>query len=259
MEVLSRLFGLTDKVALITGASGGIGGALAHAYAGAGAHVCLHGTKREKLVALESEILAAGGKASVHIADLSQQDGVTQLISSLPKLDILVNNAGTNRRKPLTEFTEDDWDTIVQVNLKSVFFLTQAAHPLLKASGNGKIIHIGSMTSFVGIGNVGVYGVTKSALAQLTKTQAVEWARDNIQVNCLAPGFIRTPLTEAGMLSDERKVAWLMNRIPAHRIGLPEDLVGMALLLAAPASAYLTGEVIAIDGGFLCGASWDNP
>lgn len=260
MDYLKTLFGLEGKVALVTGASGGIGSGIAKAYAAAGATVILHGTSREKLEALASEV---EGKTVVMPADLSTPEACRALIaeidSTLGRLDILVNNAGINRRKPVAEFTEDDYRTILAVNLDGVFFLSQAAYPLMKKNGGGKIIQIGSMTSFIGLGNVAVYGMTKSAIAQLAKTLAVEWAKDNIQVNCLAPGFIVTPLTEAGMFSDQKKVNWLMQRIPAHRPGRPDDLVGTALLLASPASDYLTGQVIAVDGGFLSGGSWDNP
>ena len=260
MAILENLFGLNGKVALVTGASGGIGSAIAKAYAEAGATVILNGTRREKLEALAAEI---NGKTVIMPADLSTPEAcqslITQIESELGRLDILVNNAGINRRKPATDFTEDDYRTILSVNLDGVFFLSQAAHALLKKSGGGKIIQIGSMTSYIGLGNVAVYGMTKSAIAQLAKTLAVEWAKDNIQVNCLCPGFIVTPLTEAGMFSDTKKVNWLLSRIPAHRPGTPDDLIGTALLLASPASAYITGQLIAIDGGFLAGGSWDNP
>ena len=260
MDYLKTLFGLEGKVALVTGASGGIGSGIAKAYAAAGATVILHGTSRAKLEALAGEV---EGKTVILPADLSTPEACRALIaeidSTLGRLDILVNNAGINRRKPVADFTEDDYRTILAVNLDGVFFLSQAAYPLMKKNGGGKIIQIGSMTSFIGLGNVAIYGMTKSAIAQLAKTLAVEWAKDNIQVNCLAPGFIVTPLTEAGMFSDQKKVNWLMQRIPAHRPGRPDDLIGTALLLASPASDYLTGQVIAIDGGFLAGGSWDNP
>ena len=260
MDYLKTLFGLEGKVALVTGASGGIGSGIAKAYAAAGATVILHGTSREKLEALAADV---EGETVVMPADLSTPDACRALMaeidSTLGRLDILVNNAGINRRKPAADFTEDDYRAILAVNLDGVFFLSQAAYPLMKKNGGGKIIQIGSMTSFIGLGNVAIYGMTKSAIAQLAKTLAVEWAKDNIQVNCLAPGFIVTPLTEAGMFSDQKKVNWLMQRIPAHRPGRPDDLIGTALLLASPASDYLTGQVIAIDGGFLAGGSWDNP
>ena len=264
MTTLERLFGLSGKVALVTGASGGIGSALAHGFAGAGAHVALHGTRAEKLEPLKVEIEAAGGKASVHVSDLSAgRTACDALIASVletcGRLDVLVNNAGTNRRMPAEEFSDDDYAAILAVNQEAVFKLCQAVHAPMKSQGGGKIINIGSMTSFVAIGTVGVYGMTKAAVAQLSKTLAVEWAKDNIQVNCLAPGFIETPLTATAQWANPERRAWLLTRIPAYRPGTPEDLVGLALLMASPASSYLTGQVIAVDGGFLAGQSWANP
>nr|WP_309693111.1 glucose 1-dehydrogenase [Armatimonas sp.] len=262
MAILETLFGLDGKIALVTGASGGIGSAIARAYAEAGATVILNGTRREKLDTLAAEI-GLPDKTVIMPADLSTPEAckglIAQIESELGRLDILVNNAGINLRKPAADFTEDDYRTILSVNLDGVFFLSQAAYPLMKKNGGGKILQIGSMTSYIGLGNVAVYGMTKSAIAQLSKTLAVEWAKDNIQVNCLCPGFIVTPLTEAGMMSDEKKVKWLLQRIPAHRFGVPDDLVSTALLLVSPASSYITGQLVAIDGGFLAGGSWDNP
>ncbi|MBV9850859.1 MAG: glucose 1-dehydrogenase [Armatimonadetes bacterium] len=262
-SLLNRLFSLEGKAALVTGASGGIGQALAVALAGAGARVGLHGRAMAALEATRSQVVQEGGEAILLPAELSGVDACRQLIrdahAALGRLDVLVNCAGMNRRKPIAEVTADDFDAILAVNLRSAFFLSQAAHPLMRAQGGGKIIHIGSMTSFIGLGTVSVYGLTKSALAQLTKTMAVEWAPDNIQVNCLAPGFIRTPLTETSVWADPHKRQWWLDRIPARRAGVPEDLVGAALLLASPASDYLTGQVLAVDGGFLAGGSWEPP
>ena len=144
----------------------------------------------------------------------------------------------------------------MDVNLRSAFILCQEAHPVMKSQGGGKIVNVGSLTSLIGVGNVAVYGMTKAALAQLTKTLAVEWAKDNIQVNCLAPGFIKTPLTAKGQWADPHISQWILQRVPARRPGTPEDLIGTALLLCSPASDFVTGQVIAVDGGFLAGASW---
>jgi NAD(P)-dependent dehydrogenase (short-subunit alcohol dehydrogenase family) len=174
------------------------------------------------------------------------------------RLDVLVNNAGMNRRRPIAEATPDDFDTIVAVNLRSPYFLAQSAHAVMKAHGGGKVINIGSITSTSALGGVSVYGTTKAGLAQLTKTMAVEWARDNVQVNCLCPGFIRTPLTEQSVWGDPKRRKWLLDRIPANRAGTPDDLVGTALLMASPASDYLTGQVVTVDGGYHAGGWWDD-
>jgi NAD(P)-dependent dehydrogenase (short-subunit alcohol dehydrogenase family) len=264
-SILERLFSLEGKTALVTGASGGIGRALSVALAEAGAVVGLHGTNEERLEETRRCVEEAGGQSVVLTADLRFLESCRQLIAeahaALGRLDILINNAGMNRRKPLVEFTEDDYETIMAVNLRSVFYLSQAAYPLMAAQGGGKIIHIGSMTTYLGFATVGIYGMTKSAVAQLTKTMAVEWAKDNIQVNCLCPGFIKTPLTASAQWANPHRARWILERVPARRPGYPEDLVGMTLLLASPASDFVTGQVIAVDGGFLAGGSWveDNP
>jgi len=247
---------------LITGASSGIGRTLARAFAAAGASVGVHGRNVERVHETCTQIEAAGGTAIPLLGDLHDVERAQQLMAAahdkLGRLDILVNNAGMNRRKPIDQVTADDYDTIMAVNLRSAYFLSQAAHPIMRAQGGGKVIHIGSITSTWGLGEVSVYGLSKSALMQLTRVMAVEWARDNIQVNCIVPGFIRTPLTEAGIFQHEERSTWLLSRIPAGRGGETNELVGAALLLAAPASSYMTGSVVNVDGGFLAGGWWDH-
>jgi NAD(P)-dependent dehydrogenase (short-subunit alcohol dehydrogenase family) len=174
-------------------------------------------------------------------ADLSKVSTCHSLITEaharMGRLDILVNNAATNRRKPITEVTEDDYEFITATNIRAIYFLSQAAYPHMRAQGGGKIIHIGSINIYYALETVSVYGLTKGGVAQLTKVMAVEWARDNIQVNCITPGFILTPLSRP-IWDDERKSTWLRKRIPVRRPGNPEELVGLALMLAAPASSY---------------------
>lgn len=259
-DILHEMFSLQGRVALVTGASGGIGRALAVALARAGAKVALHGRSAQQLEAARREIEGCGAQSIVVAAELGQLDDCNRLISAtvaeLGGLDVLVNCAGMNRRKPIEQATPEDFDTIVGVNLRAVYFLSQAAHRTMRIRG-GKIVHVASLTSFMGLGGTSVYGMTKAALSQLCKTQAVEWAKDNIQVNCLAPGFIQTPLTEP-LWNDARRRDWLLGRIPAKRAGLPNDMVATLLLLAGPGSAYLTGQTIAVDGGVLAGGSWDD-
>ena len=258
--ILDRLFSLEGKTALITGASGGIGRALSVAFSQAGARVVLTGTNRDKLEELRGHIEQIGGQAAVLPIDLGDAKAARGLVpsalSELGRLDILVNNAGMNRRMPMVEYGEDDYDRIMDVNLKSIFILCQEAQPIMKAQGGGKIVNVGSLTSLIGVGNVAVYGMTKAAVAQLTKTLAVEWAKDNIQVNCLAPGFIKTPLTAQGQWADPHISQWILQRVPARRPGTPQDLVGTALWLCSPASDFVTGQIVAVDGAFLAGASW---
>ena len=258
--ILNRLFSLEGKTAMVTGGSSGIGRAIAVGLAGAGARVGVHGTKLEGIEETRRLIAGVGGASESLQADLTSFDASAQLMEDtrrkLGRIDVLINCAGMNRRKPAGDFTQDDFDTIVAVNLRAAFSLCQLVYPIMRDQGGGKIVNIGSMTSYVGIGNVAVYGMTKAALAQLTKTLAVEWAADNIQVNCLAPGFIKTPLTEKGLFGDPKITSWILQRVPARRPGTPEDMVGLTLLLSSPASDYLTGQLIAVDGGFLAGGSW---
>lgn len=261
-SVLERLFSLRGKAALITGAGGGIGSVLAAVLSEAGAVVGMHDIIGDKLEETRRQIEGAGGRVVPLVADLSKMEECRGLIrqahESLGRLDVLVNCAGINRRKPIEAVTEDDYEAIMAVNLRSAFFLSQAAHPIMRAQGGGKIVNIGSSTIFFGLGTTSVYGATKAGLAALTRTMAVEWARDNIQVNCIAPGYFPTPLSDKSVWADDYKSHWLLDRIPARRPGLPKDLVGALLLLASDASAYITGETVVVDGGFRAGGSWER-
>lgn len=262
MSVLD-LFSLEGRTALVTGSSSGIGQAQAVALAEAGAVVAIHGTRPEKLADTEAKIRAVGGTCVSLCAPLDGDRArchalVEEAAERLGGLDILINCAGTNRRKRIEEVTEDDWQTIMKVNLDSVFWVSQAAQPLMCDRGGGKVLHVGSMTTFRGLGMLAPYGATKAALGLLTQTMAVEWARYNIQVNCLAPGFIVTPLTEAGLVNDPDRRKWIMERVPARRLGYPADLAGTTLFLCSQASDYVTGQTVAVDGGFLTGGSWEK-
>jgi NAD(P)-dependent dehydrogenase (short-subunit alcohol dehydrogenase family) len=246
----------------VTGASGGIGRALAAGLAGAGATVALHGRSESQLEETAAAVRAAGGKSVSITADLNDSAACAALVdratSQLGRLDVLVNCAGMNRRKRIEDVAGDDYDTIMNVNLRSAYFLSRAAREVMRTTGGGKIVHVASLTSFIALGGTSVYGMSKAALAQLAKTQAVEWAADNIQVNCLAPGFIATPLTEGPLWGDEKRRNWLLSRIPVRRPGRPDEMVAAVLFMAGPGSSYLTGQTIAVDGGVLAGGSWDD-
>ena len=260
-SILQRLFSLSGKTALVTGASGGIGRALAVALAEAGATVAVHGRKAHELEETRRLVEAAGGKALPFAADLREVEPNRQLVADVRRatgrLDVLVNCAGMNRRVPLAQAPAEDFDTIIAVNLRSAFLLCPAAYPVMKEQGGGKIVNIGSLTSAYGLGGVGVYAMSKMGMVGLTKTLAVEWAADNIQVNCLAPGFIKTPLTAEGIWADPVRSKWILDRVPAKRPGQPQDLVGATLMLSAAASDFMTGQLVAVDGGFLAGGWWD--
>ncbi len=254
-------FSLQGKTALITGASGGIGSAIATAFARAGATIGVHGRDHGRVEQTCYEVEKIGGQAVPLYADLTDVSSCKQLIKEahekLSRLDILVNNAATNRRKPILEVTEDDYEFINATNTRAIYFLCQQAYPMMKAQGGGKIIHIGSINVFYALDTVSVYGMTKGAIAQLTKVQAVEWAPDNIQVNCITPGFVRTALAKP-VWDDPRKASWLRARIPQRRPAEPEELTGIALLFASRASSYITGQNVVVDGGFMAGGSWTN-
>ncbi|MCB0184005.1 MAG: SDR family oxidoreductase, partial [Caldilineaceae bacterium] len=171
----------------------------------------------------------------------------------------MFNNAGIAQVKPFNDITEDDWHRVMDVNAMSVLIgIQEVSKQFIAQGGGGKIINIGSMMSIFGAPFATPYGATKAGLAQVTRTMAIEWAPDNIQVNMIAPGFIQTPLTDAGLFQNEQRRRWLEARTPLRRPGKPQDLLGAALLLASPASDYMTGTTVTVDGGFLIGGSWDK-
>jgi 2-deoxy-D-gluconate 3-dehydrogenase len=246
-------FNLTGKVALVTGCNTGLGQAMAIALAEAGADVV--GINRSAPTEAEKAIKAVGRKFFDLRADVGQTDKLASLVSQAVelagRLDILVNNAGIIRRNDSIDFTEKDWDDVMDVNLKSVFFLSQAAARQFIAQGQGgKIINIASMLSFQGGIRVPSYTSSKSGVLGLTKIMANEWAKHGINVNAIAPGYMDTNNTEA-IRADAHRNAEILGRIPAGRWGLPEDMAGPVVFLASQASNYLQGHTMAVDGGWL--------
>jgi 2-dehydro-3-deoxy-D-gluconate 5-dehydrogenase len=261
--VASSLFDLSGRVALVVGASRGIGRAIAQGLAAAGASVALTSRTEADLLQAAQEIRSQGARAEVFAADISRVADIQTLVSAvlarIGQIDILVNVAGVNRRKPSTEITQEDWDTVLGLNLKSLFFTSQTVgrywletHRFAPEHdrGKGKIINIGSIAGEMGIRHVAPYAASKRGVLGVTGTLAVEWATENICVNCLAPGYIETDLTRA-RFDDPAFTTAFHNRVPMGRRGYPTDLVGAAVFLAAPASDYLTGQTIIVDGGFL--------
>ncbi len=246
------LFDLGGRVALVTGANTGIGQGIALALAEAGADVALAGRTPAEETA--ERVRALGRRALVVPADLSTiapiQSVVDRTSGELGGLDILVNNAGIIRRADALDFTEADWDAVVDTNLKSVFFLCQAAGRRMVGQGRGKIINIASMLSFQGGIRVPSYTASKSGVAGLTRLLASEWAAKGINVNAIAPGYIATNNT-AALQADETRNRQILERIPAGRWGALADLGGAAVFLASPASDYVQGHVLAVDGGWL--------
>jgi len=250
-------FRLDGKVALVTGASRGIGRALALALGRAGADLALASRTVEALESCAAEARALGVRAltvPLDVADLgAARRAVEQTAAELGRLDVLVNVAGVNRRKPALEITEEDWDLVVDTNLRSVFFLCQAAGRLMVAQGSGSIVNIGSLTCTITIRKtVGLspYAASKSGLLGVTRALATEWAPHGVRVNVLSPGYIVTDLT-APLQANAEFDAWVLSRVPMGRWGTPEDLAGACVFLASDASRYVTGQMINVDGGWL--------
>ncbi|MBS2964072.1 SDR family oxidoreductase [Actinocrinis puniceicyclus] len=253
MRVLDELFSLTGRTALVTGGSSGIGGAMAEAIASAGARTVLLARDREKLAAAARRIRQQGGQADWVSADVADRARLAEAAEAAVRLvgeiDILVNCAGINPRPPLGEQSLDDYDGIVAANLTGPFQLGQRFGPRMAERGWGRIINIGSQQSVSAFGDSGVYGVAKAGLAGLTRSQAEAWSPRGVCVNTVVPGFVVTPLTAAAA-SEPRRVEALASRTMAGRNGLPEDFRGVALFLASDACAYVTGQLLFVDGGF---------
>jgi 2-deoxy-D-gluconate 3-dehydrogenase len=253
------LFRLDGKVALVTGSASGLGAAIAQSLAQAGAIVACHGNRRPALETAER----IGPEASAFRADLSSTTGAEDLFQqvhdALGRVDILVNNAGTIHRDAAETTTLESWQQVLQVNLTSVFQLSQlVAKDIFSRQATGKIINIASLLSFQGGIRVPAYAASKGGVAQLTKALANEWAPRGIQVNAIAPGYFATSNTEA-LQADETRNRQILERIPAGRWGQPEDLAGAALFLASRASDYVTGTVLTVDGGWISLASPPPP
>lgn len=247
-------FKLTGKVAIVTGATTGLGQAMAVGLAQAGADVA--GVDYvDAFDETRAMIEKLGRKFLPLQADLSKMDSIPAVVKQtkdkLGSVDILVNNAGIIRRAPCTEFSEKDWDDVINVNLKAVFFLSQAvARVFMEQGSGGKIVNIASMLSFQGGILVPSYTAAKSGVAGITKTMANEWASKGINVNAIAPGYMATNNT-AALRADATRNKAILDRIPANRWGDPSDLAGMVVFLASPASDYCNGSVYAVDGGWL--------
>ena len=251
--MVKDLFDLGGKVAIVTGASRGLGKAMAIALAQAGANVV--GVGQSDMSSTEEEIKKAGKEFLPIKADLTSTEKVEEIVEKtvekFGRVDILVNNAGTIRRQDAIEYTEKDWDDILNLNLKTLFFLSQrVAKEFIKQESGGKIISIASMLSFQGGIRVPAYTASKSGVTGITKALVNEWAKYNINVNAIAPGYMATDNTKA-IREDEKRSKEILDRIPAGRWGIPEDLAGAVVFLSSKASDYVNGYTLAVDGGWL--------
>lgn len=247
-------FKLDGKIALVTGASVGLGQAMAVALAEAGANVACHCHFDGEADETCSIIEKSGGNAFAVSGDMSEKETpkrlVEEVLEKFGRIDILINNAGMIRRTPAVDFSEEDWSLVLEVNLSSVFRLSQAAGKEMINNGGGKIVNIASLLSFQGGITVPAYTASKSGVAGLTKALANEWAKYNVNVNAIAPGYMATNNTSA-LRADETRNRQILERIPAGRWGEAEDLAGAAVFLSSPASDYLQGHLLVVDGGWM--------
>jgi NAD(P)-dependent dehydrogenase (short-subunit alcohol dehydrogenase family) len=249
----ASLFDLTGKVALVTGASKGLGRAIAVGLARAGARLALCARSREGLAETRAAVEAAGGEARTFEMDVlaraSVRDAVAAAVAALGRIDILVNNAGVNVRKPTLELAEEEWDRVVDTNLKGYFLVAQAVGAHMVARRSGKVINVSSIFGAVGMNHQLAYAASKGGVGQLTKVMAIEWAPHGVTVNAVGPTYFETPLV-AALRNDPERFRFINERTPMGRWGQPEELVGTIVYLAAPASDFVTGQTVYVDGGW---------
>jgi len=254
-------FRLDGQVALVTGGSRGLGLGLALALAHHGADIALAARTASQLEEAAELVRRAGRRAITIEADVSSVEQVKAMVAKttdgLGRLDILVNGAGINVRKPAASFAREDFESLMRINLEAAFFISQAAGHVMRRAGHGRILCIGSIAAEVAIPNVSIYAMSKGGMRQMVKSLALEWAKDGVTVNAIAPGRFWTKMTDA-VFSDDRLYDSAVRVIPMGRPGVPADLAGTAVLLASDAGAYITGQSIVIDGGWLASGGVDG-
>ncbi|PWB66634.1 MAG: 2-deoxy-D-gluconate 3-dehydrogenase [Deltaproteobacteria bacterium] len=247
------LFDLTGKVAMVTGASKGLGKAMSVGLAKAGADLALCARNPGDLRNAASEIATCGTRVETFPMDVlrgqSIREAVDAILARFGRIDILVNNAGVNVRKTTLELSEEEWDRVLDTNLKGYFLVAQAVAPAMIRQGGGKIINLSSIFGAVGMNNQAAYASSKGGIVQLTKVMAIEWARSNIQVNAIGPTYFETPLV-ATLRNDPERFRFINERTPMGRWGQPEELEGTVIFLAARASDFITGQTVYVDGGW---------
>lgn len=248
------MFDLGGKVALVTGGNGGLGLGMAQGLAQAGARVVIAARNPEKSAAAVETLKALGSDSFAIAIDVADEASVQQAVDAVAarcgRLDILVNNAGTTVRKPVDQLTLDEWNLVLHTNLTSAFLVSRAAHPHMRRAGGGKIVNVGSMMSIFGAAYSPAYAASKAGVVQLTKSTALSWAADNIQVNAILPGWFQTEMTDGARAQVAGLYERVVARTAAGRWGRPADIAGTAVFLASPAADYVTGVSIPVDGGY---------
>ncbi|MCA9200173.1 MAG: SDR family oxidoreductase [Planctomycetales bacterium] len=255
------LFSVQNQVVIVSGASRGIGYAIAEGFVQRDARVIITGRNEDNLQPA-ADALARFGTVRPFVCDVAKTEDIDKLVrftlDEFGRIDSLVNVAGVNRRKPTLDITEDDYDFVMDINLKGAFLLSQAvARPMLE-QGSGSQINIASLNTDRPLRNVAPYAMSKAAMGQMTKALALEWSEFGVRINAIAPGFILTDLTKK-LWSDPTMQQWGQTNTPQRRLGTPADMVGTALFLASPASAFMTGQILYVDGGFTAGWNWPIP
>jgi NAD(P)-dependent dehydrogenase (short-subunit alcohol dehydrogenase family) len=258
--VTDPLFDLAGRRVLITGAGGALGSVMALAFAERGAHVGVHDIADDRVRPIVDAIAEAGGHAVALVGDVSTAEGSAQVVrqgaEALGGLDVLLNGVGINRRKPMDEVTPEDFDAIVAVNLRAIYFASQAAYRIMRDQGGGCIVNLSSLSARFSFNTISVYAATKAGVTSLTRSCAREWAADGIRVNAIEPFVIKTEFTKP-LWGEDHRQRWFDHITPAGRLGSPEDLIGSVVYLASDASSWVTGQTIVIDGGLTAGADWD--
>ncbi|MGB6066173.1 MAG: glucose 1-dehydrogenase [Desulfomonilaceae bacterium] len=247
------LFDLSGRVALVTGASKGLGKAIALALADAGADIALYGRDRSDLETVKANVEAIGQRAEISCADVLDKNAIDECVlaslEAFGHIDILVNCAGVNIRKPVLELSPDEWDLVLNTNLKGYFLMAQAVVPQMLPRGHGKVINMASILGTVALPSQLAYASSKGGVMQMTKVMALEWAKRGVQVNAIGPTYFETPLV-AQLRNDPERYQFIVERTPMGRWGQPEELAGVVIFLASRASDFVTGQTIFIDGGW---------
>ena len=250
----SKLFDLTGKTAIVTGGNGGIGYGMASEIGKSGANVVITGRNSHKTKEAVNELKKSFDNVIGIDSDVSDESSIKDMIKisydTFGSIDVLINNAGIGIREFPENYSTDDWNQVININLTGAFLCSREVYPIMKSQGSGKIINIGSMTSIFGLDWAVAYASSKGGIVQLTKTLAVSWAKDNIQSNCILPGWIHTDLTQGIKDQFQDRYQQILSRIPSNRWGEPDDLAGTAVYLSSSASDYVNGVSIAVDGGY---------